>query len=228
MAIWLLEGLPGSGKSTMAAMLCALAGEAGMRAAWYREECADHPVHPPSLTTRRRDGHSFIDACLNAWSRFTAASQGENIVHILEGSAFQSTVRFMMEERLGGIEDYFLQFEEIVSQSSPRLVYLRPLDPLKHSRSIAIARGTGWTEKVSGYLERTPYSISRGFAGIEGMHGFWAEYVTLCDRLVARPNIPTRTIRIVPEEWERHTSEAAEFLGIARRGTFGEERATSR
>jgi hypothetical protein len=216
MTMWLIEGLPGVGKSTMAAHLCDIAREAGYKASWYLEESADHPVHPALLTARRRSGGDFIEDCLASWRQFADRSAGEDTVHILEGSAFQSTVRFLMEERLENIETYYARFQEVVAPTRPRMVYLRPADFLGHSEYVSRLRGGAWTEKVAGYLEKTRYSKSMGFAGVRGMHLFWADYAALCDELIARTTMPVKTVQFVPGDWMRHLTEAVEFLGLER------------
>lgn len=214
MKLWLIEGLPGTGKSTIAEHLCRQAKESGYDALWYREESADHPVHFRSLTKQRSNGQSFIEACLQSWLSFTEKCQNDGAVHILEGSAFQSTVRFMMEERLVPIEDYYQRFEEIVEPLNPRIVYFRTRNASLHSRYVSELRGSDWSAKVSSYLERTPFSISAGLKGLSGMHGFWAAYAQVCDELAERTKMPIKFVEFVPGDWKRHMSEAAEFFGL--------------
>jgi hypothetical protein len=218
MTLWLLEGLPGAGKSTMAERLCTLAKKAGYDAIWYLEESGDHPVHSKSLKETRRDAGLFVETCLDAWSQFVTKCRTDGVVHILEGSAFQSTVRFMMEDRLMAIDDYYRRYEEIVAPLNPRMVYLRSRNPLQHSAHTCGFRGKVWTEKVSGYLEKTKYSKYEGLTGLSGMHRFWADYAALCEKLVSVSKMPVKTIEIVPGDWERHMSEAAEFFDLANYG----------
>ena len=42
----LIEGVPGSGKTTLAEKLCSYAGENGVEASWFREDDQQHPIHP--------------------------------------------------------------------------------------------------------------------------------------------------------------------------------------
>jgi hypothetical protein len=218
MPLWLLEGLPGSGKSTMADRLCVLARKSGYDAIWYLEESGDHPVHSKSLKETRRDAGLFIETCLEAWLRFTKKCQTDGTVHILEGSAFQSTVRFMMEDRLVAIDDYYRRYEEIIAPLNPRMIYFRSQTPLQHSRATSDFRGNVWTEKVSNYLENTKYSRHKGLTGLNGMHRFWEDYAALCDKLVSVSKMPVKIIEIVPGDWERHMSEAASFFELVNYG----------
>jgi hypothetical protein len=96
MTLWLIEGLPGTGKTTMAEQLCILARKSGLSAAWYLEESIDHPVHGRKLKEGRKNGDIFVKSCLEAWRAFADNSTKTPDIQILEGSAFQSTVRFMM------------------------------------------------------------------------------------------------------------------------------------
>ena len=120
-----IEGVPGTGKSTMARNLCTYFSSQGMDAQWHLEEARDHPVHPkPQDISDVEAGLS--EKYLRQWSNFLDQSIGKNTVHIFDGSAFQSTVRFMMEKRQPGIESYYRRFEEIVCSSNSRMVYFRP------------------------------------------------------------------------------------------------------
>lgn len=198
----------------MAERLCSLAKKSGNSAVWYLEESSEHPVHSKLLKETRRNSSIFTEACLLAWSRFAEKCQSDNVLHILEGSALQSTVRFMMEERIADIGTYYQRYEEIVACLNPCLVYLRPRDPIQHSKYTSGFRGGIWNEKVASYLEKTSYSKYKGLTGVCGMHQFWADYAMLCDSLVLSSKMPVKTISVMPGDWERHMCEAAEFLDI--------------
>jgi hypothetical protein len=123
----------------------------------------------------------------------------------------------MMEEELSGIEDYYTQFEEIISPLAARVVYLRPKDAIEHSLLTSLSRGDVWTGKVSNYLEKTAYSKSHGLVGTSGMHRFWADYAVFCDRIVKKSALPVKTINVEPGEWARHSAEAASFFELESR-----------
>jgi len=214
MTLWLIEGLPGTGKTTMAEQLCFLARKSGFAAAWYLEESIDHPVHGRKLKEGRKNGDIFVKSCLDAWRAYADNSTKTPDIQILEGSAFQSTVRFMMEEQIPGIENYYALFEEIVAPLAARLVYLRPKDAIAHTLRTSISRGEDWTGKVGSYFEKTVYSKSHGLVSTSGMHHFWADYAVLCDHLVRKSALPVKIISVEPGEWARHGAEAMDFFGL--------------
>lgn len=209
--MWLIEGLPGSGKSTLARQLCALAARSGLQARWYLEESHEHPVHPKGLRSRRSGGAGLAQACLDEWAAFVAQGERE-VVHILEGSALQSSVRFMLQAGSGDERAYFKRFEDLVAPLQPSMVYLRANRPYRHSQYTADRRGREWSTRVSSYLERTPYARARGWNGLAGMHRFWRDYASLCDELVGGTRLRAHTIPFGPGDWSRHLPEAARFL----------------
>lgn len=211
MRLILIEGVPGSGKTTTAKVICRLLESKGIEAYWHLEEAAEHPIHPNSLT-RECDAPEFADKCLKRWRSFAEQAQKNETLHIMEGSAYQSTVRFMMENDKGGIEDYFSEFVEVVKPLSPALIYLRPNDVVQNSRYISRVRGEEWATKVSIYETSTPFSTRHKLLGLEGMHVFWKEYAKLCDSLLPLWTLPKHTIKFEPGDWQSHVSEVWRFL----------------
>lgn len=201
------------GKSTLAAQLCAAANQSGIAARWYLEESKDHPVHPHSLSAQR-SSKDYSTACLRHWSEFANRAKDDGVVHILEGSAFQSTVRFMMEQRHMGIHAYFARFQQSVVALSPVLIYLKPPHAAEHSRCISLHRGNTWAGKVAAYLEQTPYCAQHGLTGVDGMHRFWSDYAKLCDELVAAACMPRRVIEVAVNGWQRSLPQALRFLTV--------------
>ena len=211
MQLLFIEGVPGAGKTTTARTICELVRNQGIDASWYLEEAAEHPIHP-NLITRFSDNPDFAEVCLKRWKIFVERHQKSNRLHIMEGSAFQSSVRYLMENNHPGIEKYFAAFVRQVQPLAPALLYLRPNDVMKNSRFIAKIRGAQWSEKVSRCETSTPFAISNNLAGLEGMHKFWAEYARLCDSLLPLWNPPKLTIRFDCGNWSRHLPLARQFL----------------
>lgn len=207
----LVEGLPGAGKTTLAERLCAFAGSEGLSSRWYLEEAANHPVHPRSLGALKTHA-DYAAHCLQAWRHFVEQAGADDTLHILEGSALQSTVRFLMEQGHADIDDYFKRFEDIVRALHPAFVYLRPKDAVSHSRATSTHRGSEWTRKVAAYVEQTPYALRRGLRGENGMHEFWADYARLCDALVDGLCMPVTRIDAQPGHEDRAFTAAVDAI----------------
>jgi hypothetical protein len=207
----LIEGIPGSGKSTLAKYLCDFLCDTGLQSHWYLEEAGDHPVHPAALKTTRKHP-KFDENCLHSWSRFVDRIGRTNSWHILEGSAFQSTVRFMLEQGQDDLDGYFQRFTDVVRAVSTCLIYLRPVDAKEHSHRVALHRGPGWSGKVASYLEGTPRSQARQWEGEHGMHEFWSDYAHRCDELIESARVPTLAISTELDRQHSHLPASIAFL----------------
>lgn len=190
----LIEGLPGSGKSTMAEMLCEAAKANGVRSSWYLEQSKDHPVHPVDIKSDKHNKY-FPERCLKQWARFVSENKNNEHLFIFEGSLFQSTVRFMLEGKNKElISDYYSECQLILSSVHPKLIYLRPVDVENHIYWTMDNRGEEWTYKVAEYLEKTPYCSERKWQGKNGMISFWSEYAQVCDALIVQTRMPYQAI----------------------------------
>jgi adenylate kinase family enzyme len=81
MQLLLIEGVPGSGKTTTAKETCRHLSSIGIRANWYLEESVKHPVHPRSIT-KLRDAPDFMESCLKQWGLFVDQMQLERGISI--------------------------------------------------------------------------------------------------------------------------------------------------
>lgn len=159
----LIEGVPGSGKSSLAEMLCEAAHSVGVSASWYLEESKDHPIHPHNGSR----GQTIPERYLRQWDEFVSSNISSDHLFIIEGSLFQSSIRFMLEQgNEEVISQYFISCQSLLSSASPRLIYLRPPEIESHIDWIMAHRGEEWSNKVTKYLEKTPFCLSRVWHGI--------------------------------------------------------------
>lgn len=189
--LWLIEGIPGSGKTTTASRLCNQCCQRGMNARWWLEEDRDHPVHPISLR-RRASERGFDHLCIDAYRSFVRNERG---VLILEGSAFQSTVRLMYAHAasIAEITGYIASWSAHIATAAPRLQCHRIENPYAHYADfVTHERGSSWIKKLIAYVEQTPLAVRRRWSGFSGFVSFWSEYQDLCLALIDTLPMPVR------------------------------------
>jgi hypothetical protein len=177
--LWLIEGLPGSGKTSAAERLTALCHAKGLSTRWWLEEAKDHPVLPSALR-KLAASPEFPALCVEAFRSFVNTEAG---ILILEGSAFQNTVRFMFANARPHDEltTYLAAWVDAVSSAEPRLMMFHIEDPQAHfTRFIAARRGSNWIRKLVAYVESTPVAKARDWSGLDGFVAFWTTYQALC------------------------------------------------
>ena len=209
-----VEGLPGTGKTTTAQAIQRWCGSRQMAASWWLEEDPNHPATPKTLR-RTASAPGFAERCLSHWARFVSQKRMSSEILILEGSAFQSTIRFMLESGMARAEilQYVRRFESVVAPLDPRLVYLEPVDARTFlSEFVYKMRGPEWTAKVSNYLASTPCCRDRGWSGPEGMLEFWLLYQNLCEEALAGLGFPVLCLRTGPGRWMHAQMELASWL----------------
>jgi hypothetical protein len=133
----LIEGLPGSGKTSLAEFLCSHLLETGISCEWESEQAKDHPVVDKSI--RQRAKHpGYGKLCARQWSRFAAVIESHPHIslHILERCFFQSTVRFLLEQDRPFEEalSYLREAERSLTKVGTRLIYLTQPAPGRYLR----------------------------------------------------------------------------------------------
>jgi hypothetical protein len=209
-----VEGLPGTGKTTAARWIHARLEGRGVAARWWREECADHPATPRTLR-RTAATPGFAARCLAHWRRFASESRNAGALPILEGSAFQSTIRFMLEQEVPRDEilAYLRDFERMLAPLAPRLVYLAAPDPRAFLTDFVYpTRGPEWVAKVSAHLAATPCCRARGWSGPDGMLRFWLLYHDLCEAALAQLGFPLLRLATGPGHWARAEAELGRWV----------------
>ena len=211
MRLILIEGVPGSGKSTLAEILCEKALSAGLSASWYPEESRIHPVHPH----KGRDSKNLAEYFLRQWGNFISTNASRDHLFILEGSLFQSTIRFMIEaDSESMIPEYFTQCQRLLANTSSELVYLRPPNIRSHIDWTSTTRGAEWTGKVAKYLEGTPFCKKRGWSRESCMSEFWSYYADRCDLLVKTATISSQKITSGTGHFESQLVSALAYTNL--------------
>jgi len=190
----LIDGLPGSGKTTLALAL----GEKIPNAKVLLENRGENPLHAvPAEEDVAEFGaiydfsvEQFAELSLQAWRRFVESANLRT--YIAESYPFQSGVRLLlqMDADRSLIWNYFAAIEEIVTPLDPLLIFLRLRDPGDDLRTVSELRGAEWHAAVRSFVGRTTWARNRLLTGDEAIWQFVSAYAALVDELLADSAIP--------------------------------------
>lgn len=169
-ALVLVEGMPGSGKSTTAQWLAAELERQGRPARWVYEGEVPHPVVGPSPVPPR-DWKEILGRHLAGWSRFAAVVRDGEATVIVDSAFLQTSVAITLRRNLDGeiIRPFVARIADIIRPLDPALVYFRAADPAAAFRAICDKRGMAWTLQHVGGFDGSAWARTRGASGMNGV-----------------------------------------------------------
>jgi len=200
----LVEGLPGSGKTTTARWLVGALAERGARAQLLREDEPDHPLkvggplHPGGATTgadlfARYTVGGYADESLARWAFFVGGAEDAGTVRVVEAFPWQNAARvlFQMDAPMDRILRYAAAVEDVLAPLRPVLVYLERRDAVATFRSTAAGRGAAWTDPTVAIITDSPMARRHGLRGFGGALRWIAMYKEFLDAVRAASRLPT-------------------------------------
>ena len=211
----LIDGLPGSGKSTSAQFIALQCKQNELAARWFFELEHAHPIHAFHAWSRKGP-EEFITKTLRNWQRFADEKQGSSFINIFESTIFQSTLRLLLQSDLPReqIFDYALQVEQIISVLQPILIYFAQSDVVAAIRSICQTRKSTWEQYITEVIAKSLYGKHHKLKGFEGLVHFFQEYqkltLELCEHYQGRKLI----LQDAQRDWKTSRAAICDFLGL--------------
>jgi hypothetical protein len=223
----LLDGLPGSGKTTAAAYLAGRITDLGRAVALYPETMAEHPLnvggplHPAGETSggalfARYDVPAYVAESLARWQTFVRSAAQGPTVHVAESYPYQSAARVLlqMDAPTERILAYAQEVETVIAPLAPALVYFERPDAAAALRTIAAHRGPTWTAYVAEMATDCPYARRLGLTGLDGAVSVIGAYKALLDDLVAHSRLPRVVLLDCGARWAACYDQMTTFLGL--------------
>jgi hypothetical protein len=121
----MIDGLPGSGKTTMATRLGSRLEQCGVSVKVYEELCNDHPlrIYDPIYSdfTLQDQSSEFRSRSLELFRQFVERSAQESTVNIFDSWLFQDVIGFTFNLRMDYSDstDFAFNLMEIISPTRP-------------------------------------------------------------------------------------------------------------
>ena len=201
-----IEGLSGSGKSTIGQHLALHLQGLGHQARWIYEHETPHPIG--TLAELRAPGG--IDRAMDRWRGLVARMVSDrDEVLVFDGMLFQLTSTAL---QFGGaspdeIERSVREIEAIVAPVEAAMIYLRPEDVEASIRRIRASRGDWYEQYVL-------HQLGDPEGGLEAVIRFFEAPRAVTDRIFSILSIPRLAIDSFAREWEAYRREIGAFLSI--------------
>jgi hypothetical protein len=207
----LIEGLPGSGKSTSTEHLGTILQQKGITCRSFQEDDDPHPVNCLDYEIK-----GLTERMVPLWTNFVQHALQEPIVTIIESRLWQNTALFMYMSEVDPEE--IVRFSQQVGLAlaplSPRLVYLDQDDTEIALQRMYAGRGEKWMEWALGATTTYPWFTSRGLKDFAGWVLFFKEWQSVVERLYIDWPYPKVKILNPHEDWARAYDQMALFLQV--------------
>lgn len=164
----IVEGLPGSGKSTTAAMIADELEKKGRKVVCVDEGVQDHPADYadydfPDFETERMK-------ILDKWRSFTSKSD-KNTIYVfncifLQNPMCETMMRFGMDETAS--RNYISEIAEIIKPLHPVILYIDRPNVKQTIDHVLDERGHDWLNAVINYHTTQGFGKENNLSGYEG------------------------------------------------------------
>jgi hypothetical protein len=214
----LVEGLPGSGKSTTAQYLAMQVRKNGLQGRWFYEEEVPHPIWTAGgdQPAAHMTPEYFMAVQLSHWTAFVAKAKQSDEVTILESSLFQDPISTLLRRDVKpeNILHYIRTVEKVIQVLDPVLLYFYQPNGEEALKVVCGRRGKSWEDFHIRRMKDTAFAQHRGLEGFEGLRRFWQEHKALCDRLTEEFDGKMLVLDRATGNWASHYRDISEFLSL--------------
>ena len=217
--LFLIEGIPGTGKSTAAQCLLSRFVDHDIKARWFHEEERGHPLFFPPMNIQNicEPGQvdNFIENWVSQWSKLPGLS-GINGKQIITGYLFQNGVRILYVNNYGREEivHFLLSIIKKIRPLKPFLLFFYTSDPAKFIEDTWTKRGRAWMRYFYGVDANTPFAVSRNLRGATASIVLWAQFQKFCKELYELIEIEKLIIDITGRDWSSYYKVIYERFGL--------------
>ena len=223
----LVEGIPGTGKSTIAQFIAIQLEKNGKKVKWYHE-CQDNHFFWNKIdscfenneyffrTDEKRE--QFMKLNLDLWKNLVEEAKNNDQVYILDGYFFAQMANTLFRSNLSttDILKFMSKVKDIINPLDPFLVYYRTDNPEKHTVKTWDNRAQWAKEVVTKSSENIPFVISSGLKGDEAI-GFEQKTIQdMNDFVYDNLEMDKISFEITKKEYKKYKNSVLERLHLDR------------
>lgn len=221
----MIEGIPGSGKSTMAQSISRTLKRQGIDHKWWYEEEKGHPVYiyddynsMGDIIQQLNDGNYqlIIQKALDQWKEFSRIIQASNEIVIVDGCLYGYLTWTLFPYNVPQCEilAYVEEVIQIISICNPSLIYIYQSNISAALQKICTRRGGDTKDRFIRSAAESIYGKANSLSGFDGMVAYWEAYRNITDE--AYTQFPYRKMALdnTDGDWSKYNRGVHNFLNL--------------
>ncbi|KAA3662348.1 MAG: hypothetical protein DWQ04_13740 [Chloroflexi bacterium] len=208
----LIEGLPGSGKTTTCKFLGAHFLEQNVDCRWYLETDDVHPIDCDSIKLKE-----LSNKLPPLWRSFVEQVLDEDFLAVIESRLWQNTALFMFmsEYPVEEIVELHQTVWKELADLAPSLIYLHQPDVEKAMKRLLQERDRKLVEKDIHFTSKYPWFQNRGLSDLDGWIAFFNEWQAVAEILYNDFPYRKKRIKNAHEDWVGAYKQMINFVKLA-------------
>jgi hypothetical protein len=209
-----VEGLPGSGKSSLSQALAVASKENRNDVRWYSELEVNHPLACIYEAERDRTVDGYVSRCGEIWRRsLRSHEEGETAV-IVEAWLLQGPIFGLLLANMDPLEIIEGMCRLHAHLEKAIFVYLTQHDVPAAVDHFCASRGETMRAFYISRNDVSPFARARGVSGFDGLVRFWTDHRDICDAVLERVAHPRVVQDVSDYEWKGITNQVIAKLGL--------------
>lgn len=201
MKLLLIEGQPGSGKSTFTSKICNDLEKRNIKFELNDECKQDKEIFTDFWENNSMNSDIAIQLFLSSWEKYISSNKNDSSIHIFDNS-IMNHIQYLMailtlkEE----IIEFFQTITKILSEVDTRMIFLDGNSEIV-IRKVDEVRKNGWGERVALLLENFKYQQIKNRKGKPGMIEFFSDSQDLKREVLKWWEFPLLNLDINEGKW---------------------------
>ncbi len=208
----LIEGIAGSGKSTLGKKLYEIICKNNINVKFFHEF---DPLNPIREINSKSDTE-LISKSLSKWRAFVKQHRNSHEVFIFDGILSQCFVAelILMATDEQTIMYHVRELVKTLEDSNSCVIYLYQENIKEAITKAYDCRNERWKKKIDTFISNTQFGRKKTLKGLSGYITFNLYYDAVLKRIMANVTIDRISVDTSQAEWSRYYEQISEFLSL--------------